>query len=237
MEKSRNFKIIAVIALIVAIFGLSVGFAAFSTALNISTSQSAVRPDETTFNVSFSSSGTSFLEEDVVGQVSDNASMTSTAAKIDNSNYKNPVINNLSAKFTEPGQSVTYTFYAYNGGSYDAYLKSISFLNVDGKNQNKVCAPIITDDGAGNLSSSATDSLVQTACEDIKLKVDVIGEKSESASGTIPTITSHKLGRNGYEKIVVTMKYEGDEPSTRADGDFTVDFGSIVLNYGSVDNQ
>lgn len=234
MENNRSYKVVAVVALVFAIFGLSVGFAAFSTALNISSSQSSVRPDETTFNVSFSSSDTTFAEDDIVGVVSDSALMTATNAVIDNSNYKNPVIKNLSAKFTGPGQSVTYTFYSYNRGSYDAYLKSISFLNVEGKTQNKVCAPI----SSGTEGESvATDSLVQAACEDISIKVDIVGEKNQSATDSVSSIKSHKLARDSSEKIVVTMTYGGSsDTSVRADGDFTVDFGSIVLNYGSVDN-
>lgn len=234
MENDRNYKVVAVVVLILAIIGLTVGFAAFSTALNISSSQSSVRPDETAFNVSFSSSETTFAEDEIVGVVSDSALMTATNAVIDNSNYKNPVIRNLSAKFTGPGQTVSYTFYSHNRGNYDAYLKSISFQNIDGKTENKVCAPISSSTEGENV---ATDSLVQAACEDISIKVDIVGEKSQTATDSVLLIKDHILARDSSEKIVITMTYGNSaDASTRADGDFTVDFGSIVLNYGSVDN-
>ena len=54
MEKNRKVQIIAIVALVVGIVGLSIGFAAFSSVLNIQTSAN-VKPDSSTLNVDFSS--------------------------------------------------------------------------------------------------------------------------------------------------------------------------------------
>ena len=50
MEKSRTSKIIAVVALVVAVLGLSLGFAAFSNTLTISSS-ATVSPDSGDFDI------------------------------------------------------------------------------------------------------------------------------------------------------------------------------------------
>lgn len=53
MERDRKQKFIVMIALMVAIASMSLGFAAFSTTLNISSS-ATVSPDSSNFNVIFS---------------------------------------------------------------------------------------------------------------------------------------------------------------------------------------
>lgn len=227
MERTRSIKALSIVALIVAVVGLAIGFAAFSTSLKISQS-ATVKPSDESFNVSFSSSKDSFAESNVAGVVSDESVMTATSASIDNSNYKAPAIKNLSAQFTEPGQSVTYTFYAYNKGSYNAYLKSIVFENEQTTSAFKKCTA-----GVGT-----TDALVQTACNDIKVTVTV-GEDSSliSTSSSMATISNHSLAKKAFDKITLTIEYENNTSSDRADGDFSVSFGDVVLTYGSVDNN
>lgn len=227
MERNRGIKALSVVALMIAIAGLAIGFAAFSTTLKISQT-ATVSPSDESFNVSFSSSKDSFAQNNVEGVVSDDSVMTATAASIDNSNYKAPIIQNLSAKFTEPGQSVNYTFYAYNKGSYEAYLKSIVFENVQSASSFRSCV----------AGEGTTDSLVQSACNDIKVTISV-GENDSliSTSSSMATISNHSLAKSAFEKIVVTIAYENNASSQRADGDFSVNFGNVVLTYGSVDNN
>ena len=55
MEKERHIKILSIIALVLAIAGMSLGFAAFSTTLNISSSAS-VTPNSDNFNIIFCNS-------------------------------------------------------------------------------------------------------------------------------------------------------------------------------------
>ena len=70
MERTRSIKALSIVALIVAVVGLAIGFAAFSTSLKISQS-ATVKPSDESFNVSFSSSKDSFAESNVAGVVSD----------------------------------------------------------------------------------------------------------------------------------------------------------------------
>lgn len=156
MEKNRTAQIIAIIALVVGIAGLSIGFASFSSILNIQSSAN-VKPDSSTMNVDFSSSIDSVELSEIVPTSTPN-SVTATNGTIDNSN--DPVISNLSAVFTEPGQSVVYKFYAYNAGELNAYLKSIVYENVANQTQAKICT----------ANKGTTDELVQKLVKIFLLK-------------------------------------------------------------------
>lgn len=216
MEKNRSGQFIALLALIVAIVGVSVGFAAFSSALRIQSS-ATVTPDQNTLNVDFSSSDTAVVTN-AIKPTTTPTTVVATDAMIDNS--ADPVIKNLSATFKEPGQKAVYTFYAYNAGELEAFLKSIVYKNVSDKASNKVCT----------AGEGTTDALVQKACEGISLKVKV-GTEAETSSG-IASISNHSLGKEKSEEITVTLEYASN--ATRADGDFTVSFGDVTLNYSSV---
>lgn len=215
MERERGTKIIALVALCVAIVGLSIGFAAFSSNLKIKSS-ATVSPDASDFDVNFSSTDTEELDGEVIG-VGENGA-TAANATIDNTT--NPTIEGLNATFTEPGQKVTYTFYAHNAGKYMGYLNDVDYANVTGKSATKVCTP-----------ASGTDStLVEAACNGISVSVKV---GDTTFTGTTNSIANHSLDIDNYKKIILTIEYAGN--STRADGDFTVAFGDITLTYESID--
>ena len=213
----RSSKIIAVVALCVAVVGLTLGFAAFSNSLSISSSAN-VAPDASTFNVDFSSSD-SALETNPITAVVSPGDLVAGSATI--SNVGSPKISGLSVEFKQPGQKATYTFYARNEGEYTAFLKSINYENVASGNSPRKCTAV---DGAD-------DALVQAACDDITLSVKVGNESA--VTGTNGSITGHSLNVDSSETIVVEIKYsaEGD----RADGEFSVEFGDISLSYSSVD--
>ena len=217
MEKNRNAQVIAIVALVVAVLGLSIGFASFSNVLNIQ-ARANVKPDSSTLNVDFSSSIDSVTVAEITPTATPNSIVT-TNATIDNS--ADPTISNLSATFTEPGQSVVYKFYAYNGGELNAYLKSIVYANAAGSNATKVCT----------AKEGTTDALVQKACENILVKVKV-GNELETATGKA-SITGHSLAKKTGEMITVTLEYAAG--AERTDGDFSVAFGNITLNYSSAD--
>ena len=216
MEKDRSSKVIAVVALLIAVIGLSVGFASFSSTLTISSSAN-VTPNSDTFKVVFSSNGTTLTTEAVSEDVTGTGASATNAAI---NNDTNPTISGLAATFTEPGQKVVYTFYAHNNGEYDAFLKSVTYANVTGKSESKVCTA-----GIGT-----TETLVTKACDDISVKVNV-GTTNTTASTA--DITGHSLLKGAFEQVTVTIEYAAD--GDRADGDFSVAFGDISLVYSSVD--
>lgn len=210
MGRNRQIKIITIIALVVAISGLSIGFAAFTSVLTIS-STATVTPDESAFSVLFSSSGTSQATAQITPTVS--------GATGDKATISGTTISGLKANFTEPGQTVTYAFWSHNAGSYTAYLRNISYETATSGSTFKYCTP----------GTNATESLVAAACEDINVTVSV---GSTNASDTIG-VTNHPLAVNAYEQVIVTITYASD--GERADGEFNVLFGDITLNYSSID--
>ena len=215
MERDRSAKIIAIVALCVAVVGLSIGFAAFSNNLTIK-SNATVSPNQNDFDVNFSTSNTSELDGTVSGVGTNSA--TAEDATIDNS--ASPTITGLKANFTEPGQKVTYSFYAHNAGKYVAYLNNVTYANVSGKTATKVCT--------AGVGTDAT--MVEAACNGISVSVKV---GNDTYTGSMDSITNHLLDLDAYEEVVVTIEYTST--ASRADGDFEVAFGDIILTYDSVD--
>lgn len=233
MEKDRHSKVMAIAALIIAVIGLGMGFAAFTNTLTISASAS-VTPNSSSFSVDFSSSDTALSTDPVKPTVVGIPETSATSATINNTTNPNaPTISNLSAAFTEPGQSATYTFYAYNNGEYAAYLRSISLAAVEGSDTKK-CVVSEVQEG----ETKATDALVQQACSGIVLTVTA-GPTTTDPDNTITTtgsktdITGHGIATSKAEKITVKIEYSST--AERADGPFTVQFGDISLLYSSVD--
>lgn len=215
MERGRRLQIIKIIVLTICVIGLSIGFAAFSNVLNIKPN-ATVSPSSNSFNVDFSSKEDEVVISEITPIVSP-TNLTASKAVIDNTGA--PTISNLNATFTKPGQSVTYEFYAYNDGELDAFLKSIIYSNVTGESSNKVCTAAV----------GTTDSLVQSACTGISVKV---GNES-STIGSVASISNHSLVKKTGEKIIVIIEFAENAQVT--DGDFSVSFGDIALNYSSVD--
>ncbi len=213
MNDNKGYRIIALVALLLGVAGVTLGYAAFSNTLTISSS-AEVTPDPSTFNVDFSTSDSAVVANAITPTLSPASNgPTGTNATINNTNA--PTVSNIKATFTEPGQEVTYSFYAYNAGEYIAYLNSISFVG------NKTCT----------ADTGTTQALVNTACTGISLSVRV-GSEAETTTD-VTSISSHSLGINNGEAVIVKISY--DSNAGRADGDFDVTLPDIVLTYDSVD--
>ena len=215
MERDRSAKIIAIVALCVAVAGLSIGFAAFSNDLKIESS-AKVSPNQNDFDVNFSASNTSELD----GTVSAVGTNSATGEDATINNSASPTITGLKANFTEPGQKVTYSFYVHNAGKYAAYLNNVTYANVSGKTATKICT--------AGVGTDAT--MVEAACNGISVSVKV---GNDTYTGSMDSISNHLLAINAYEPVVVTIEYNSG--ASRADGDFEVAFGDITLTYDSVD--
>lgn len=228
MEKDRRARVVAIAALLVGVVGLSLGFAAFTNTLTIKSS-AEVTVDDDTFNVDFSKQSASVVDGTLAG-TPDPATGGPTAADatINNSAAGAPKIEGLKATFTEPGQKVTYSFYTKNAGALKAYLTNVNFANATGGSTNKVCT----------AKTGTTQSLVDTACNGISLKLTLGSENftATTARASFATATAHDLEKNGtspdYEAVTVEIAYAAG--SGQADGDFDVAFGDITLVYSSV---
>ena len=241
MERNRTGQIIAIVALVASAVGISLGFAAFSNTLTI---QSAAEIAPANFDVDFSTDGntqahptesnkTIGKQGTVAGVPTKLTGVTKDAtagnATISNTGTGAPVISGLKANFTEPGQTVTYSFFAVNVGELDAFLREVNFATVTGGTY-KSC----TAKGSGD--AAATQSLVDAACNDISLKVSVGGTEYLASAGSNTTITNKGLTVCNNTPVVVTITYaKTGTNGNRVDGDVDVTFGDITLVYKSLD--
>lgn len=205
--KNTNGKTIALVALVVSVLGLSIGFAAFSSTLTINSS-ATVTPDKASFKIAF---GAGTVNPTGKGEVTLTAGTDGLMT-----------IAGITAQLSKPGDTVTYTIPVNNTGSYDAYLKTVTFTPATTK-----CTAV-----AATGANAVTKDLMDTACANITLKAS-IGDDTELANltATKSVTTTHKLAKgDGTENVVLTITYGG---STDVDGDVKVDFGSIKLDYSS----
>lgn len=217
MQYRRKKQLTIILALIVAIASLSVGFAAFSATLNISSSAS-VTPNSDNFSVVFSSSQYAITTNNTSGTVVNGIGTNGAMGGI-TSLYQNSA-SGLIAEFTEPGQSLDITIYAHNTGEYDAYLRGVNITNVAGTSYKKCTA-----------ATNTTDALVQSACNGISISINIGG--INYAYGA--TITNHILEKGSVEPIIITVAY--NSTAARADGNFDISFGDISLEYSTIDNR
>ena len=223
MEKDRKARFVAIIALLVGVIGLSIGFAALSNTLTISSS-AEVTVDSSTFNVDFSSSssGSTASTSPVTPTLTPSngpAAFTATNGSINNSGASSAAITNLHVTFTEPGQKATYTFYTKNVGALQAYLTNVTFASPV-----KTCT----------AKTGTTQTLVDSACAGISLKLTLGSEvfTASTARAAFATATAHDLAVGANETVTVEIEYASG--SAQADGDFDVAFGDITLSYSSV---
>ena len=215
---------IAIIAIIISAASLiSVGFAMFSQALTIK-AIADINPLANTFNVALSKSDSAIVQGNVTPITSYtedyfNNKMVEGSTAIIATRGEVSTISNLGATFTELGQSVTYTFYAYNAGEYAAYLNSVVFNNVEDENSFKVCEAI----------SGTTEAQATAGCNNISVSISIGGTVYNSSN---ENVNNHLLAIGNSDTIIITISYSG---SSEADGDFYVRYGDIALTYSSVD--
>ena len=224
--KDRSSQVIAIIALVVGVVALSIGFAAFSTTLTIESAADVTMTEA--LDVVFSTSGSTVSTGSVNGVASGVAGATADAATLSGT-----TIEGIKAHFTKPGQIVTYTFNAYNNSPFTAYLKTITFGETTSGTVTaaKVCTPNSANDNAATQG-------VDAACADIQISVTV-GDHTATGSETSTNIGTHALAAvseaSHSETVVVTIEYlNGTGHGHTADGDFSVAFGDITLGYSSV---
>lgn len=213
-NKKDKKRTLEVVALIIAIISLTLGFLAFSNQLRIQ-SVLAVNNDVLTFKVVFSSDDIK-IATDAIKPIISGGNVTGQDAIINNT--YNPVITNLGANFTGPGQKVKYKFFVYNAGEYTAYLNNITYKNIGKSTASKLC---ITNEGQ-------TTGSVKEACDNIRITVhidDII------TTQTLLNINNKFLRPRTAQPIEITIEYLDDVQYPT--DTFDVLFGDIELNYSN----
>lgn len=212
MDGNPNFKYYAVFALLISIICLSLGFAAYSSSLQIKAEAGVHYINPVSQSVAFSTYASHIVDGPVVASVSGGASA-------DNAQLVDNEIRDINVHFTQPAQAATFTFYAINPSSFTYYLNSVVFGT-------KSCSPYSNP----NNPNPGSASYVANACNDIVMIISV-GE--DDFVETENNIVGKSLASSSYKPIVVTVEYIGG--GALADGDFTVSFGTSSLTYSTVD--
>lgn len=247
MKQRKKSKIIAILALCVSVLGLTLGFAAFSNTLTISSS-ATVTPDASDFKLM--AYGLEDVSGDILSIAFEPSSYTSSTfskpylrnaavaenAKIESSNVNGSnsvVISNLNPVLKNPGDSATYYFMVKNEGQYDAYLAN---QNLKVSSPSKVCEPVVKEG-----QETATDALVQEACKDILFNVKV-SDVFQNQSFDIGTFGNNDLlltkfdGNDEYSSAIVVevgIAYRNNS-QRRADGEFMVKLPDVSMEFSTV---
>ncbi|MBO5120199.1 MAG: hypothetical protein J6C28_00750 [Bacilli bacterium] len=235
MEKQRQIKILSIIALVIAITGMSLGFAAFSSTLNISSSAS-VSPNSDDFkiriyginsNINFSDNFTGvFYDEQYYGSLTESKIHYHTScpvvidgdnASIDNSTHSIDFSVNVVGPSTCES---TYYFVIKNEGLYDA---KVSYPGSVGE---KVCTAL----------QGTTQELVDDACSYIKRSM---GFYDSEGTVVVDEVLGDgyilKKGESVFFKIVMNYLYIETDNYTAAlaDGPFTIEYPRVNFLFSS----
>ena len=232
MKQNKQSKLVAILALCVSVVGLTLGFAAFSNTLTISSS-ATVSPNESDFDINVygmdeetacdnNRTLESFTSTDksVPDCVSTAKSATISEIKDDG---KSITISNINIGFSAPGEYAYYYYIIKNEGEYDAYIDTAQFSPFD-----------YSAGGAPKTCTAATETnvdMVNNACSDIILSADITGIKGENFVDVTES-SVYQLGKG--ESILLEMGIEYNEDGERADGDFSVEFDPITIEFTSV---
>ncbi len=228
MEKQRQIKILSIISLVLAISAMTLGFAAFSTTLSISSS-ATVTPSSEDFKITIYGYKDADLEKIFSFQDSDLTDSyssclfgeaTCTTASIDNSKH---TISNLKANFENKAGAVAYFFVIKNEGKYDAYLDLSNMITESegdrflGNILNKKCT----------VGEGATDSLVSAACEGMTGFISILDKTT--GDPIILSDDSYVIPAGSNEFLTLQFEYKGPF----ADGPFNVEFDDIQLTFST----
>ena len=252
MERNGNGKVIAIVALVVAVVGLSPGFAAYSTYLRVG-GAATVQTDTSNWQVGFSTNGTTIEALNgtntkngvnvTTGHTSDGGSVTVSRYTI--TQATNPILT------TKSGSSVSYTLSVLNNGSLDATLTNVtiptypvSCAYVTGSQSGAGADDWLEAENntqepyAGTKRTAGTGDISDADCNamfGVTLSInDVDYTSSTTGTGTLSKKTNDTPGSH---PVVLTLAYKGnaaaDAAAANLSGDIEVTINPIGVVYTS----
>ena len=228
----RETKITTLVALIIGVVALTVGFAAFSRNLTIASS-ARYTTSETDLDVVFSVASDRVMTGDV------NATTTGGATGerfyiLPNSQTS---ISDISVSFTAKGQKVEYSFYIYNNSNYTAYGKPLTMEKA--LESSGTFAPIYCEAATGT-----NQTLVANACKDIKYTLTATANNTStvliSVTGAAPNPSSVNVTYNNISipaktaiPVKLTIEYVTGSENVVPDGNFDVYIGKARLKFST----
>ena len=229
MEKEKSGRIIAIVALVIAVIGLSVGFAAFSTSLNINTA-ARLTPGANNWNVGFSVNGTDLADVSTASTKAANES--GNPGVIDVTKYTIGQNTNATLSATA-GSSVSYSLNILNKGSLTAYLDEVDFDNVAITCSNAPAGSSSQIDSNTTSNGGNTTTITAAECQamfGVTLTIN-------STDYTTTTAGSGSIAAGSSVPVTLTVAYTNTAAAQAAaaklDGDIIVSIGTITVVYTS----
>ena len=182
---NRDSKMIAIVALVVAIVGLGIGFAAFTANLTIDSS-AKVTPSASAFKVKFSGKT---LDCSTSGSTTGAGVATSTGTLSETS------VSGLAVTLAKPGDSVTCKAAITAEGDYEAYLTAINTSKLTCKGKS---------DTLGALGTEACKSIKAT----YTVNAGDVGVTGASTVGTaVATATTASSSNAASRKYIWSTNF------------------------------
>ena len=219
MEKNNNGKVVAIVALVVAVVALSVGFAAFADDLTI----------DGTANVSGANAFDDALGKGLEYDGTTPACVkTGTNTSVATTPYSagtasGDVWSGIKVPLTPTDKSVTCTATVNNYTAYTAYLKSIA--TTTGLSCSSTGANATTNASNVCAETKVTVQIGSVAAD--KIEITNAAANNSSTTGSIAAGTSQNPGT---ATVTVTIEYEG---TAVADEDVVVTIPTITHHYSS----
>ena len=229
MENNNRYsKYLAIIALVISVIGVSLGFAAYTNTVTIKAKADVVGPTDYDWpgaepSVDPSNPTPGSVTPKKCTDETYTSCTTAPGTEADPATVTANGIQGIDVHFTEPGQYYLYEFYAVNSSPYTSYLNSVSGIGTD-PTYNKTCTP-----AAVGSVAAASAGVTASVCEHVHISV-MPGSDEYIEDDT--NITGHTVAANSNEKIQVRVFYDEGYPS---DGGIEVQFGDITLTYDSAE--
>ena len=183
----KGFKIGVLVALIAMIVVVGVGFAAFTTTLNIN---GTAKVEASSWNIGFSTSPTAITPGEVnVSKGNTQSGITSTTTVVKKATLTDTTVNDWEVTFKTPGDYAEMGFYVLNKGSFDAKVSTYEL-------------PTPTCTGTGeNAEADAAN-----VCKHLEYTFT-----REAAGADVPFAVGNPLGKNGgLAYLTLKLTYKDD---------------------------
>lgn len=205
MEKDRSFKVITLLALVLSIISVSLGFAAFSREIVIVVSPEQIDNNELNKKIIFIEGSTKVVREE--------GSISSNPGTLTNGTW-----DNIQFSIDSVGSSSSVSASITNPMPYDLFFNSII---TDGKIE---CIPGIED---------MNSELLKNACDKITLDISFEGFNVTLNSKEMLSYynnSNYRLKSESSTDIKLTLTYPADVITP--DGPFTVVIPKISVDFG-----
>lgn len=203
MNREREMKTLVIAALVISVVAIGVGFAAFSTTLQIN-GTATVNTDGKTWNVYFEKIEKTGLSSTGV----DSSTPTITNGTV-GENATNAAISTITAAFTAPGQKLQYKVTVKNAGTYDAKLTA---------------ADLVT-----TLTAAGTGDSAETDAANVKKHSTFTFTKADGSAVNVGTDT---IAAGQSQEYLYTLEYaDFSNASELPKGQVTLTVPQITLTF------